>query len=77
MSFEAEKQQALYFAVRKDWPELVSIFDKAMNTITDSEKQTINNKWIDLETDIDYGPIIRVLVIVGGLIAVVLGVSFF
>lgn len=77
VSFEAEKQQALYFAVRKDWPELVSIFDKAMNTITDSEKQTINNKWIDLETDIDYGPIIRVLVIVGGLIAVVLGVSFF
>ncbi len=77
VSFEAEKQQALYFAVRKDWPELVSIFDKAMNTITDSEKQTINNKWVDLETDIDYGPIIRVLVIVGGLIAVVLGVSFF
>ena len=77
VAFEAEKQQALYFAVRKDWPELVSIFDKAMNTITDSEKQAINNKWIDLETDIDYGPIIRVLVIVGGLIAVVLGVSFF
>jgi len=77
VSFEAEKQQALHFAVRKDWPELVSIFDKAMNTITDSEKQTINNKWIDLETDIDYGPIIRMLVIIGGLIAVVLGVSFF
>ena len=77
VSFEAEKQQALHFAVRKDWPELVSIFEKAMNTITDSEKQAINNKWIDLETDIDYGPIIRVFVIVGGLIAVVMGVSFF
>lgn len=77
VSFEAEKQQALYFAVRKDWPELVSIFNKALSTITDSEKQVINNKWIDLETDIDYGPIIRVLVIVGGLIAVVFGVSFF
>lgn len=77
VSFEAEKQQALYFAIRKDWPELVSIFDKAMDTITDSEKQAINNKWIDLETDIDYGPIIRILVIVGAFIAVILGVSFF
>lgn len=77
ISFEPEKQQALYFAVRKDWPELVSIFDKAMNAITDSEKQAINNKWIDLETDINYGPIIRVLVIIGAFIAIVLAVSFF
>ncbi len=30
VSFEAEKQQSLYFAVRKDWPELVSIFNKAI-----------------------------------------------
>jgi len=77
VSFEAEKQQALYFAVRKDWPELVSIFDKAMDAATDSEKRAINNKWIDLETDMDYGPIIRILIIVGGLIAVVLGISIF
>lgn len=77
VSFEAEKQQALYFAVRKDLPELVSIFNKALNTITDSEKQIINNKWIDLKTDIDYGPIIRIFVIIGASIVVVLGVSFF
>jgi two-component system sensor histidine kinase/response regulator len=77
VSFEAEKQQALYFAVRDDWPELVSIFDKAMSTVTESEKQAINNKWIDLETDIDYGPIIRVIAIVGGFIAVVMGISFY
>lgn len=77
VSFEAEKQQALYFAVRKDWPELVSIFDKAMDTITDSEKQAINSKWINLETDIDYGQIIRILVIGGAFIFVVFGISFF
>jgi len=75
--FEAEKQQALYFAVRKDWPELVSIFNKAMDSITESEKLAINNKWIDLDTDIDYGPIIRILFMVGTLIAVVLFVSLF
>lgn len=77
ISIEAEKQQALYFAVRKDWPELVSIFNKAMNALTESEKQAINNKWVDLETDIDYGPIIRIIVIIGAFIAVILGVSFF
>ena len=35
ISFEAEKQQALYFAVRKDWPELINIFNKAMDIITE------------------------------------------
>jgi len=75
--FEAEKQQALYFAVRKDWPELVSIFNKAMDSIPESEKLAINNKWIELDTDIDYGPIIRILSMVGAFIAVVLFVSLF
>jgi two-component system sensor histidine kinase/response regulator len=55
VSFEAEKQQALHFAVRKDWPELVNIFNKALGTITESEKLAINNKWVELDTDIDYG----------------------
>ena len=77
VAFEAEKQQALYLAVRKDWPELVSIFNKAIVSMTESEKLAINNKWIDLDTDIDYRPIIRILSIVGALIAVVLSVSFF
>lgn len=77
VSFEAEKQQALYFAVRKDWPELVSIFNKVMDTITDSEKLAIHNKWVELDTDIDYGHIMRILFIVCALIAVVLSVSFF
>lgn len=77
VSFEAGKQQALYFAVRKDRLELVSIFNKAMDTITDNEKNAINHKWIDLETDIDYGPIIRILTIIGAIIGIVLTVSFF
>jgi len=77
ISFEAEKQQALHFAVRKDWPELVSIFNKALAAISESEKLAIHNKWVELDTDIDYGPVIRVLSIVGTLVAVVLCVSFF
>ncbi|MDD3393014.1 MAG: transporter substrate-binding domain-containing protein [Anaerotignum sp.] len=77
VSFEAEKKQALYFAVRKDWPALVSIFNKAMDSVPESEKLAINNKWIDLETDIDYSPMVRILTIIGVLITVIMGVSFF
>ncbi|MDD3521294.1 MAG: transporter substrate-binding domain-containing protein, partial [Actinomycetota bacterium] len=77
IAFEAEKQQAIYFAVRKDWPELVSIINKALDTITVEEKIAINNKWIDLETETDYGPIIRTILIVGAFIAAVLGISFY
>ena len=77
VSFEAEKQQALYFAVRKDWPELVSIINKAMDTVSDSERLAISNKWVELDTVIDYRPVIRVAAIAGSLTAVVLFVSFF
>jgi len=77
VAFEAEKQHAICFAVRKDWPELVSIINKAIHSIPEGEKLAINNKWIDLETDIDYRPISRILYIVGSLIFVVLFVSFF
>jgi len=77
VAFEAEKPQALFFAVRKDWPELVRIINKVLGAITESEKLAINNKWIDLQTDIDYGPIKRVLSIVGSFVTVVMVVSFF
>ena len=75
IAFEAEKQQALYFAVRKDYPELVSIFNKAMDSITDQEKAAINNAWIALKAPVDYGLIIRGAVIGGLFILAVVAVS--
>ncbi len=75
--FEPEKQQALHFAVRKDWPELVSIFDKAMASIPEREKLAINDKWIELNTDVDYGPVLHILYMAGAFIVVVLAVSIF
>lgn len=77
IAFEAEKQQALYFAVRKDWPELVSILNKAADTITEEEKIAINNKWINLESEMNYGPLIRILSVIGILIAIIIAVSFY
>ncbi|HZK19029.1 MAG TPA: diguanylate cyclase [Clostridia bacterium] len=77
VAFEAEKQQALYFAVRSDWPVLVDIFNKAAGTITDKEKNEINSKWIDLETHLDLGPFFRIVKIVASIFGIVFAVSLF
>ena len=77
IAFEAEKQQGIHFAVRNDWPELVSIINKTLQTITEEERIAINRRWIDLDTTPDYGPLLRVLLIAGILILVVLIVSFY
>ncbi len=34
------------FGVRNDWPELVSILNKALNSVTEQERHTLFNKWI-------------------------------
>ncbi|NVJ98860.1 MAG: transporter substrate-binding domain-containing protein [Alphaproteobacteria bacterium] len=36
---------SLYFAARKDWPELISIIDKTLATITVAERNEIQRKW--------------------------------
>lgn len=77
ISFEAERQQSLHLAVRRDWPQLVSILNKALASIPDTERIAIRDKWIELDTDIDHGPILRVLRMVVALIAVVLAVSLY
>lgn len=74
-AFEAEKKQGIHFAVRKDYSVLVDIIDKVLETITEEEKIAINNKWIDLKTDTDYTPIIKVIVIIVSVFAIILIVS--
>src|SRR5690606_31536491 len=46
------ERYTLHFAVRKDWPELVTILDKGLDLISPEEKQAIRNRWIS----IDYRP---------------------
>ena len=77
IAFEAEKQHAAHFAVNKEHPELVSILNKALSTITEEEKIAINNKWIDFSQETDYGPVIRIISIIGIFVAVVMAVSFY
>lgn len=58
IKINTEENQSLYFAVRNDWPELVSIINKSLASITEEEKITINNRWIGIDKKIDYGQII-------------------
>jgi polar amino acid transport system substrate-binding protein len=41
----------LAFAVRKDWPELVSILNKSLAAMPESEKNKIHNRWISLHVE--------------------------
>ena len=64
----------LAFAVRKDWPQLVSILDKSLESIPDSERAKIYNRWISVqfERGVDWTPIFQVV----GAIVLVVGVIF-
>lgn len=77
VSFEAEKQEGLYFAVRKDWPELVSIINKVLSSMSEVEQIAIKNKWINIERELDYGPVVRIALLIGSIIVLVLAVSAF
>ena len=73
----SDLSQSLHFAVRKDWPELVSIINKALASITTQQRTQINNKWIDVEGAVDYTFVLRVIGIAGLTLAAVLAVSYF
>ncbi|MGH0053577.1 MAG: ATP-binding protein [Sphaerochaetaceae bacterium] len=65
--------QTLHIAVRNDLPLLASILAKAFDSITEAELAQIQDRWIRYETEIDYWPIIRV--VIG--IAIILFIAFF
>mgnify|MGYP001828138378 FL=1 len=43
----------LAFGVRKDWPQLVSILNKTLATITPAESRVIRNRWIPIRSSIN------------------------
>ncbi len=72
-----DQSQSLHFAVRKDWPELVSIINKALASITKEQRTEINNKWIDVEGAVDFSYVLRIIGIAGLILLAVLAVSYF
>ncbi len=49
VNFASSFEYELAIGVRKDWPELVSIFNKLLSAITPAQKDTIRNTWISAE----------------------------
>ncbi len=56
-----EKERLVYMGVRKDWPELVSIMDKGLATITAEERAAIASRWfsVEFERGLDPGQVVR------------------
>jgi ABC-type amino acid transport substrate-binding protein len=77
VSADTEEQQYLHFAVRDDWPIMVSIINKGLSSITEEEKMSIRYKWIGLENHIDYSGIIRIVAIVGSIVVITFAVSVY
>jgi PAS domain S-box-containing protein len=61
-------EQALSMGNRKDWPELTSIINKALASITEEEKTAIRNKYLAIkyEQGIDKAEMLKWVSIVGG-----------
>ena len=54
--------------VRPDWPELLSIVNKVLRSISEEERTAIKKRWVHSETD-DKGVWRKVVIIFGGLFA--------
>lgn len=61
----------IYFAIRKDWPELVSIVNKVVASLTPMERQEINNRWIAVDMQAPEGWVLA-FNIAAGIVAVVI-----
>jgi two-component system sensor histidine kinase/response regulator len=56
-----ELERSVHMAVRKDWPELASVLDKALASMTTAERTAIVNRWFAVEFDrgLDPGSVAR------------------
>jgi signal transduction histidine kinase len=55
--------------VRKDWPELVTLTNKVLDTLTEQEKQSLREKWFSVRFDYGYW---RTVAIYASILGVVL-----
>lgn len=69
----------LVMGVRRDWPEMVSILDKALKSITQTEKNEISNRWMALrfEHAIDWTRVIKITVSVGAVALIIISLILF
>lgn len=72
-------QLDISFAVRKDWPEMVIILSKTLQTIADSEKQRFQDRWtqVQVERHVDWGMVWRISLLIVSVSIVVLGFFYY
>jgi len=47
----SNEAQNLHFAIRKDWPELVTILQKGLDSISPQKKKNISEKWLYIKVE--------------------------
>jgi diguanylate cyclase (GGDEF)-like protein/PAS domain S-box-containing protein len=74
ISGETPYNYELSMAVRNDWPEFIPILQKALDSITEPERDQIYRNWIKLryEHGFDYDLLWKILVVVSLVIATIL-----
>ncbi len=73
-----EGQDTLHFAVRNDWPQLVTILNKALESITQQEHAALRKRWSSVTYDgIDLAQVRRVGIKVGLAALVIFGIILF
>ena len=62
------------FGVRKEWPELVSILEKGLATVTRQERTAIQDRWINIlmQKTVDWSIVWQAVIIVGAIFSCIL-----
>ena len=74
-----DQATGLHFAVQKDSPELISIINKVLDSVTAEERFAINARWVTVESfdSFDYQTLIRIIVGIILVIVLIGGISLF
>jgi ABC-type amino acid transport substrate-binding protein len=64
------------FAVRKDWPMLIDILEKAIQSISEQEHQAIFDKWVEFKIETRLSNNVQIGLLIAGLVVIVLVIGF-
>jgi len=72
-------RESVRFAVRKDWPQLATILEKALHSIPEKERERIANRWINVRFSerTDWALLLKVGVAAAVIIGLILAIILF